>query len=538
VSAYGWRKNSPVDEWLYEEPQRFDFYQAVRLLEIAEAARASGGGAEAAREVVRFRSAVSLAFPESDVAAVKPRAVGGASAENGAGAAPTPQPGDWSLRAEQMSVNIMGLAGASGPLPMPLTEVVIDRTRKGDRAARDFLDIFNNRLVSLLYRIRKLHRVGLDIRPPGEDAFAGWLFSIIGLGTPNLEARLQVKDRALLFYAGLLGQRQRSMAGLETMLSDYFGVGVRGKESVGRWLPLEREQWTVLRRGTTPERRERRTAGGGWRDGQGLGEGAVLGKRVWDQQGAFELGLGPLTLAQFIDFLPTGWAFRPLCDLVRFYVGDDLDFSFRLTLKAGETTRTGPRAGRLGQSARLGVTRLAAGGAGMRLSNNDAVGARLGWTSWLAAPGREQEDSRVVVSTRPLRAFGVESTIPYFALPPDKLMEIRRLMEKQTYEAHAHVIRQGEAGDSLFVVQSGRVKVVRRYEGRDVQLGTLGPGDFFGEMALLTGKVRHATVITLEPCELYVLSRKSLEEMMARYPRFGSYLHHYAQMRQRKGNRL
>ena len=51
-----------------------------------------------------------------------------------------------------------------------------------------------------------------------------------------------------------------------------------------------------------------------------LGLDATAGTRVWDQQGAFEVALGPLTFGQFQDFLPTGWAFHPLCDLTRFYV--------------------------------------------------------------------------------------------------------------------------------------------------------------------------------------------------------------------------
>jgi type VI secretion system protein ImpH len=429
-----------------------------------------------------------------------------------------------------MTVNFMGLAGASGPLPMPLTEVVIERTRKGDGAARDFLDIFNHRLVSLLYRIRKLHRVGLDTRPPGEDAFARLLFSVIGLGTPNLHARMQVKDRALLFYAGLLGQRQRSMAGLERLLSDYFGIGVRGTQSVGRWLPLEPEQCTVLGSWQTlePERWEQWTVRGERRRGQGLGECAVIGRRVWDQQGAFELDLGPLTHAQFLDFLPTGWAFRPLCDLVRFYVGDDLDFSFRLTLKAGETAETRLSGAQLGSTSRLGSMRL-----------SDAAGARLGWTAWLGSGWRGRETPQAVVSPGSLRAFGSGATIPYFVLPPDMLMEVERLMRVRTFEADAPVFRQGEPGDSMFVIHCGSVKVVRREEdGREVHLGTLGGGSYFGQTALAADKTRQATVTALERCELYEISRKELDRTQARYPRFGAYLRDFARTRQRKGRRL
>jgi type VI secretion system protein ImpH len=471
---------------------------------------------------------VSLAFPASDVAEVKRReakngALRGVGAEARADASAQQRPPFPPKGPARMTVNFMGLAGASGPLPGPLTELVIERTRNGDKAARDFLDIFNHRLVSLLYRIRKLHRVGLDTRPPGEDRVASYLYSVVGLGTPHLDGRMQVENRSLLHYAGLLGQRQRSMAGLERIVADYFGVGVRGTQFAGRWRALEEGQWTRL----------------GEREGrnQRLGEDAVVGTRVWDQQGAFELNLGPLTLAQFQDFLPTGWGFRPLCDLVRFYVGDDLDFSFRLTLKAGEAKGTRLAGAQLGSTSRLGEVRL-----------SDAAGARLGWTSWLNSwpdaggtrPGwtwwRGGDDSRVVVSPDSLRAFGAPAIVPYLAPPPDILAELRRVMKVLKFAAGVPVIEQGKRGDTVFVIRRGSVKITRRHEdGREIQLGTRGPGEYFGEMALLTGKVRRATVVTLEECELLELRKQELDYFMAKYPRFGAQLRDaQAQLRKRK----
>jgi type VI secretion system protein ImpH len=488
VAAHGWGKNSPVDEWLYDEPYRFDFFQAVRLLELADEARGPvGEGAEPAREAVRFKSAVGLAFPASDVAEVERRSGGGA---HGAAA--------------RMTVNFMGLAGALGPLHTPSTELIIESAWNRDTAFRDFLDIFNHRLVSLLYRIRKLHRVGLDHVPPGEDSLATQLYSVVGLGTENLRGRMQVKDRALLFYAGLIGQQPRSMTGLERLLADYFRVGVRGRQFVGRWLALEEGQWTRI--GATGQNR-------------GLGRDALVGTRVWEQQGAFELSLGPLKLDEFLDFLPTGWAFRPLCDLVRFYVGDEADFSFRLTLKASEIP-----------SASLGGTQ-----GGARLSAKD--GARLGWTSRLNSRWN-RDDSQVVVSPASLRAFAGAVSIPAFGLPPDKLAELVAVMTPRKFEANRPVVRQGDAGDSLFVIRRGSVKIVRlQDDGREVSLGTLREGEHFGEMSLIMRKARNASVFTLQECELLELHKTDLEAFMAKYPRFGAALRAYAEGRMYRGKR-
>ena len=63
---------------------------------------------------------------------------------------------------------------------------------------------------------------------------------------------------------------------------------------------------------------------------------AVLGRRVWDQAASFEVRLGPLTLEQFLSFLPDGHALAPLVAVARFYVREELDFRLRLTLKAAE----------------------------------------------------------------------------------------------------------------------------------------------------------------------------------------------------------
>lgn len=478
MAALGWGKDTSVGDWLYEEPYGFDFFQAVRLLELASPDSSPvGEGAEPAREAVRFRSGVGLDFPASDVAEVRPPE---------APAAPA-----------RMTVNFMGLAGATGPLNTPSTELIIERAWHGDEAPRDFLDIFNHRLVSLLYRTRKLHRVGLDNAAPGLDRTASYLFSIAGLGTPSLRGRMQVKDRALLFYAGLLGQQPRSMAGLEALLSHYFGVRAVGVPFKGRWRALEENQWTRI--------------GGSGRNVR-LGVDAVVGTRVWDEEGAFEIELGPLTLEQFEDFLPTGWAFRPLCDLVRFYVGDELDFSFRLRLAASEVPsaslpkRGGPREG----------------------------GVRLGWSAWVAPPESE-EDSQVVVSPASLRAFEGAFSVPYFGLPPDKLQELVRRMTPRTFEAGRLVCRQGDAGDTMYVVRRGSVKVVRRGEdGVERHLGTLGAGDYFGELALISNKFRRASIVTLEECELLELSKRDLQVFAEKYPRFKATLEAYADARVRR----
>jgi type VI secretion system protein ImpH len=266
---------------LAAEAFRFDFYQAVRLLEMIESKAISpAAGSDPCAEPVRFRSRVALEFPASDVHEIR-----------------FPEG-----RRPEMLVNFMSLAGALGPLPLPLTEMILasprgplieDETgmpRREPPPAIDFLDIFNHRLISLMYRVRQTHRPALTSRRPEDGQIAHCLFALIGLGQPGLRGRLAVEDRSLLRYSGILARRPRSASGLRRMLSDYFGVPVHVRHFVGRWQRLDRSQWTVL---GGPRGRNAR-----------LGVNTIAGTRVWDEQSLIEVGLGPLPREKFLALLP------------------------------------------------------------------------------------------------------------------------------------------------------------------------------------------------------------------------------------------
>jgi CRP-like cAMP-binding protein len=96
--------------------------------------------------------------------------------------------------------------------------------------------------------------------------------------------------------------------------------------------------------------------------------------------------------------------------------------------------------------------------------------------------------------------------------------ELRKLSKRTTDIpiAEGHVlVKEGDRGLEFFVIVSGRARVSRR--GRKV--GELGPGDFFGELALLIDSERNATVTALTPMEAIVLSRREFEAALADAPR-------------------
>jgi len=77
------------------------------------------------------------------------------------------------------------------------------------------------------------------------------------------------------------------------------------------------------------------------------------------------------------------------------------------------------------------------------------------------------------------------------------------------------VFRQGDPGGSVYVIRAGRVRVLKESSGRQRIVTTLGPGDFFGEMAVVTGRPRSATVEVVEDAELLKVPAGKLQEMVA-----------------------
>jgi type VI secretion system protein ImpH len=352
MAAHGWGKSASVAEWLRDEAHRFDFYQAVALIELMlEEAAAIGEGSEPSKEAVRFRSDIDSVL----------------------------EPGDRKGDPDRytMLVNFMGLAGAVGPLPTPFAELLVQRQAKHDYAAREFLDIFNHRLISIAYRIRKQHRVGLGVSSPVKDDAARKLFALMGFGAPMFEDSVRDHYRALLHYAGSFSKETRSMSGLVSILRYHFGVPVEGVQFTGRFYKLDEKELTAI---------------GPKGNNRTIGRGAMLGSRVWDQSGAFEICIGPLSLSEFLRFLPDGDALPPLCEIVRFYAGETFDFSVRLVLKAASvpSARLGYTPGNLlGYTAWIGTARRHMGPPEVRLSCEIIARVLAG----LPPPGQGKKDS-------------------------------------------------------------------------------------------------------------------------------------------------
>ncbi len=100
-------------------------------------------------------------------------------------------------------------------------------------------------------------------------------------------------------------------------------------------------------------------------------------------------------------------------------------------------------------------------------------------------------------------------SVPLFsAFSETQLTTLLNYVQHKSYPRNVLVMQAGEETDSLYVILSGKVKVLIPDEnGREVILSMMGPHDFFGEMGILDDQPRSASVATLEPCELLRLSK-------------------------------
>ena len=105
-------------------------------------------------------------------------------------------------------------------------------------------------------------------------------------------------------------------------------------------------------------------------------------------------------------------------------------------------------------------------------------------------------------------------------LPPATLERIAALATQRSYRRGEIVFSAGDAGDALFGVVSGRIRIsAGNADGREIFLNIMEPGDSFGEIALLDGGTRTATATAIEPSELVSIRREPFFELLEREPK-------------------
>ncbi|MGH9463994.1 MAG: cyclic nucleotide-binding domain-containing protein, partial [Vicinamibacteria bacterium] len=109
--------------------------------------------------------------------------------------------------------------------------------------------------------------------------------------------------------------------------------------------------------------------------------------------------------------------------------------------------------------------------------------------------------------------------IPLFSqLSMQEFIDVAVVLERRSVKAGTVIVREGEPGDSMFIVSTGETDATREKNGESVTVATFSDGDFFGEMAVLSGEPRTATVTAVKNTELLELSRENLQKIFSKHP--------------------
>lgn len=307
---------------LFDHPYEFSFFQAVRLFQkLLPNGENIGSTLNPSEDPITFSGRYTYSLPGSDIYKIHID-----------GTKPV------------VEVNFLNLAGPHGAMPAPLSEKVIEKIREGDYALRDFIDIFNHRLLSIYYKVAAKYSFVLSPKNSIQTPTGHMLCAVAGLDSKH-EKYLAASTASLMQYAGILWQRPRSAAGLEQILSDYFNVPVEIEQFIGSWTNINRRQRSFI--GKRRGRNHR------------LGRATFLGKRFWQAGHHFVVKVGPLTSEEFHQFIPTGAAYNEMCDMIKFYAPLELTFQLKMSLKENENLialgfDNQPRENRLGWTAVLG----------------------------------------------------------------------------------------------------------------------------------------------------------------------------------------
>lgn len=330
-----------VVQRLLDEPYKFEFFQAVRLLEIW--LKQNGVSQKSAvSDYLRFKNRITLSFPASELDALipQPPTIGKTDAQVLAAL----RKGE--LNHISITPTFMGFLGGNGALPAHYTErIATHMLLERDDGPKAFLDTFSNRALALFYEAWRKYRLALKYEHSQEDRFLPLLLSLAGIGQPSLQNRLNaggegVLDQSIAYYAAAFRQRPVSAASMQKVLSAYFVAPIQIAQFIGGWYAVPQHQQTQL---------------GG--SSAVLGSGAMAGTRVWQRDLCMHLVIGPLAREMFDDFLPTKRAAKALKKMLTMFTGMSIEYEVRLVLRKEDVN-------------------------GISLNANENVG-RLGWNSFL-----------------------------------------------------------------------------------------------------------------------------------------------------------
>ncbi|RDU94737.1 type VI secretion system baseplate subunit TssG [Trinickia dinghuensis] len=284
MARIGRHRYRTVKEYMLRQYGNFNVFQLMRLL------LSDSGSKQSIGQRLRFRADLSAAFPAREFAqirllpAVENERAADKDAGETAGEKADQEAGDETV--EIVTSNFC-VASVTGPMPETFTEWARELSALRSTAMADFLDIFNQRANVLRYQMKHALTLGLNDMPPADTEMAHCLASLMGLASPKLAAQVPLPARGWLGLAGLLANRRKHASTLVHVLGIALGTGVKLTEHIGAWLDIDERDRCAL------GRRNHR-----------LGQTAVVGRRVWDQQARLRIDIGAIDYDALRRLLP------------------------------------------------------------------------------------------------------------------------------------------------------------------------------------------------------------------------------------------
>lgn len=305
-----------IIQGLIDEPERFQFVQAVRIL--IRALRDTGMPYEQVlAQVLRFQNSQSLNFPAGQIEALRMERT---SCDSDIGLLQATR----QIEGAKIFLTpaFLGLLGVGGTLPLHYTHRIgaVQRVDRDD-SARAFLDIFSQRMVAMFFQAWGKYRLEHRLDLGEQDAQLPLLLALAGIqrNTPvdgTNPAASEVLPEVEGFYAGLLRTRPVAASAVASVLTHHFRVLVELEPFVEAWDVIPESKRSKL--GRTVAR---------------LGYGAVLGGRLRRRDLRVRLNIGPLQKADVERFLPRSSGAVALAKVVAMFGLPNLQFEVRLLLK-------------------------------------------------------------------------------------------------------------------------------------------------------------------------------------------------------------
>ncbi len=286
---------------LIQHSHNYSFFQAVRLLDdYHRLQKTAEGRTELKQTLIQFSVNPALDYHDSDLDSIEITQTEG------------------QVKAK-LQVNFMGLYGASTPLPVFYSEAII-QADEGDDHSKDFMDLFNHRMISLVYKCWEKYRYYLNYKKGNTDQFSNWMFSLMGMyksdDIVDLRNDSDIQWHKLLPSLAMLGMRCHSKSIIESILKSYFNwQNIRIKSNIKRYVYIDEEQQNRL----------------GLQNAV-LGDDLVLGAQIEDRSGKFRVIISKLPYHLFCQFLPDGDYHLGLKKLINFLLRDQLDYDIELQL--------------------------------------------------------------------------------------------------------------------------------------------------------------------------------------------------------------